>query len=208
MGNIFELKDGREVTIDTWGYNQLKDFVKNSGVQVVQTGMNYHLDCFRYLGPSAMQSLESYNSRNYFNSSENLTKLELQENMNLFDTDYHRALCIFDEDDLIGIIICEWINDSHYPFWCYHINFIDVHTEYKNLGVGTNLMKALDKANFLDSKVLQRGQSSEEGSLYISHVAERELNAENYALIPWDYRLRIPPEDVGVYDSFGKLISE
>ncbi|NOQ56113.1 MAG: GNAT family N-acetyltransferase [Nanohaloarchaea archaeon] len=135
-----------------------------------------------------------------------MTKLEFQEDLKLLDVEYHKALCAFHDNNLIGIVLCQWRSGYSSEFWHYRLNFIDVHKDYRRLSVGTNLLKSLDNADFLDYKILKQSILCGDG-IYILPVADRELKAKNYAFIPWTYGLRVPPEKVGVHDRSGNLKS-
>ena len=172
---------------------------------IVKTGELYHFENFTYFGSEVIEVLDSYDSKIYSEDSANLTSLELHENMSLLDKEYHRFVVASYDDEIIGILVSDWIKDLRYPFWSFRIGFIDVHNDYKELGVGTNIISALDKADFLDSKIVRIGNFSIEGELYILPVINKSLKAKNYALLFSNSGLKVPPNEVGVYDIYGNL---
>jgi len=199
----FVLKDGRKIDVDTWGFKRLKEYV--SGLPTCRKGMSSVLEGFAFFGPTPLYHLESFKDEKYSEAS-NLSLLEIQQDRTLPNQKYHRALVALHESVLCGIFLCDW-GKRPFDFWKYHTKHLDVHEDYRNLGVGTRLVKSLDQADFLESKILQIGTYTVDGENYIQKVMERELKGKNYALIPEEYYDEIlgPPLEAGVYDIEGKL---
>jgi len=197
------LGDGREVDIQIWNFEQLKSYL---------AGFPPQADCtmkvkgFQYLGPSTPTFISEQNSQNYSDEID-LSPLEIQEERHLPSESYHMSLAATYKNDLCGILICPWVKDD-LSFWRYRIHFIDVNARYSRRGVATHLIGALNHADFLKSKILQRGiVSSEDGRSYSNKVFRRLLRGENYALIPCCYRSK-PPTEPGIYDFLGNRITQ
>lgn len=199
----FELKDGREATIHTWNFQQLKKYVSKD-LSTSTNGMLRHFNGFRFLGPNTAYEMEILRVEIKYEKEKTLSPLEIQPDRSLPKEKYHKSLVALIDEEVCGIAICQWIKDSM-PFWRYHIKLIDVNEKFRNLGVGTNLVKALDKAVFLDSKIIQDGRYTEDGKKYIQKAVQRELKGERYAFIPNDYLLTSAPRKKGIYDAEGKL---
>ncbi|NOQ56114.1 MAG: hypothetical protein GQ477_04915 [Nanohaloarchaea archaeon] len=61
MSTIFNLKDGREANIEIWNFDQLSEFAdkKKENTSIVRTGDLCHFDDFKYLGPDALEIIDS-----------------------------------------------------------------------------------------------------------------------------------------------------
>mgnify|MGYP003998478119 FL=1 len=199
------LKDGRKIEITQLDFSQLEELVSQDLPTCDINGHDRSFEGFRYLGPHNTLDMEWLFEENKYEEETKLTPLEDNARPLQNKEFYHRALAAYDDDQLAGILICQW-NKGRNDFWTYHIKFIDVHEDYKNLGVGTHLTKALDQANFLKGHILKRGISSDQGKAYIAHVMDRELKAKDYAVIPPRYGSMIAPISPGIYDTYGKKI--
>lgn len=210
MKNIM-LKDGREAEIEIWGYGELKEYVDSQKLKKDSEFRYPHVKGFRFLSKVAVDNL-LYRGDSIF-SGKNLTPMEKQEISGLHKKSYVRSLAAVTGDELVGIMVCNWIKDSEravnlpdcLPFWRYYAEFLNVHADYQNQGVGTFLIKGIDESRFLENRILHLSKYIECGELYAKPVIERELKAGKYALIPNDYSPKIPPKKPGIYDKFGNL---
>lgn len=199
------LKDGRESKIDIWNFSQLEEYLSREDLPINKKDSRIVNDIwsvvegFFYFRESLAREMKNFDHQNEY-KNENLTPFEIQKQMNLPRVDYHKTIVVSLNDSPIGILFCQWIK-CHGSFWQYHIRFIDVHRNYKNLGVGTNLVKTLDQSKFIKNKILAIGEFSEEGEEYMKHTLKRELKAKDYAIVYDNYFGQVPTKP-GVY---GKL---
>ncbi len=201
------LKNGIEAKLDVWNYYELSDYILEN-----QNLFN-KISGFRSLGRSSLRYLNNLLNIREYSQCEDLSPLEIQklepgEELNrkfIYDRTYTRSIVAFDSK-LIGILICDWINNGKPDFWRYHVHYVDVHVDYRNIDVATNMIKALDEADFLKSKILQTGMYSQDGHAFIKKHFDR-LEAKNFALIDREFRIQALPLYPGKYSNNGELIS-
>jgi len=191
---IVKLKDDKEINIETWNFEQLEKYSLEN-IKPLKNGETFQ--GFNLFRPSSLNCLKCHRDVPY-KENQNLTPLEIQTERHLDNIQYHRALIAFHKKELCGIYFLKWIKNSE-NFWHYHPSYLEVHQKYKNKGLGTNLVKALDKSNFLNSKILMLGTYTYEGELYIEKIVNKELKAKNYALITYYYESSSPPLKPGIY---------
>ena len=209
MMTEFKLKDGREARIEQWDFNQLEDYVsRDLPTYDLHRNGRKKFNSFTFLGPHNTTEMDGGVS---YSKEENLSPLEIQADRFLPNQAYHKSLAALENDNLAGILICEWINGfADSPFWHYTVKFIDVNEEYKYLGVGTNLVKALVRVDFLKGKIFSTGGFTPEGAKYIKPVFDKELKAKDYAIIPIGFNFlggAPVPTKPGIYDCRGNLVN-
>jgi GNAT superfamily N-acetyltransferase len=204
MSNL-ALKDGREIELKILDFSQLEELVSQDLPTYDANGYDKIFEGFAYLGPFKAIDMKRLYRKKKYEQEINLSFLEIHPQPLQSKDTYHKALAAYEQDQLAGILVCQWIKGKN-PFWTYHIKFIDVHEDYKHNGVGTHLTKALDQADFLKGHILQKGTYSHDGKKHIAHVMERELKAKDYALIPAWYKSNITPISHGIYDIHGNKI--
>ena len=182
MSQKYLLKDGEEIDIETWDFQELQEFVSFYPQVNTQSALE-QIRGFKFLGQHYVNFLRGSRDFN------------------------HRCLVALHDDDLLGMLTCQWVGENNLPFWRYQIAFIETHEDHQNKGVGTRLANALDKADFLKGKILQRGHPTHEGILWIRDTLTRELRAEDYSVIPSNYSRFAPPTKSGVYDPDGNIVS-
>lgn len=212
MENII-LKDGTEAFLDIWNFKDLESYVSSQKLRKEESRSYYHVKGFRFLSNTAVQNL-LYRGEHIF-TGKNLSPMEKQVISGLAKEKYVNSIVALCDDKLIGIMVCNWVRDSNFktsdlrkdqlPFWRYFTEFLNVHDDYQNMGVGTAIIKYLDDSKFLDNKILQLSVYNENGTAHAKPIVERELKAANYALIPHDYSVKLPPTEPGIYDRMGKL---
>jgi|GEM_PF-5785105 len=176
------LKDGRPLEIRTWNFGNLERFVASSYWPSHYRNHSWRIyDGFTFFGPDAAVNLRMHDPDNQYRVNPLLSPLERQE-WTLPKTSYHRALVASLDGQPVGILLCEWLK-CYNPYWSYHLNYIDVREDTKNLGIGTSLLRKLDRSRFLKRKILRVGWATEEGRKHIMPVVERELRAREYALV-------------------------
>lgn len=218
MARQVTLNNGEPIEISIIGFSELQKIVEslkstNVKVKFLAEFSRHQREFagFTYLNTATIHDLKDFTYE--YRSARDLSPLEIQADSGLPNTEYHRAITATTQGNLVGILICEWIK---YPerwnqtFWQYNIKFIDVHEDekWRKKGIATSLIKELDKADFLDSKILRVGIYSELGKEHIKKVIDRELKAEKYALIQHNYSLIRPPDTPGIYDYIGQAIQK
>lgn len=153
---------------------------------------------FAYFGPRLPFDLKKVDPDHDYSKETNLSLLEIQPQKNLKEENYHKAITASVDQTLVGILVCQWVKFSN-DYWHYHTRYIDINKEYKNQRVGTNLIMALNQADFVKGKILYQGMLSVEGSAYIARVVKRELKAKDYALVFEDYYGGKTPTKFGVF---------
>lgn len=205
MESSFALKDGRTARIEIWNVSQLEKYVEEHVPDYPHRPRS--VEGFIYFCPDSIQRLldpPRYEYEKYEHATFR-SPLEQQPEPRMPRQAYHRAVVALRDQEVIGIILCKWVSYNNY--WRYSLNYIDVHKDHKNKGVGTHLMRALDQAPFLKGKIIQRTLQSGEGKKWISHVVERELHTRDYALLPYFYDPVFgPPMEPGLYNGEGKRI--
>lgn len=163
----FSLKNGTEGLIETWKINRIKEYVSGDiPLRNLNNMGDQSFEGFAFFGPSLYKDL-----------------LRVDPNNNYFRREVkHRAVVASVGSEPIGIVALQWVK-FYMPFWHYHLRWIDVREDYKNQGVGKNLVRYLDKEGFLKGKVLFLSMLTNEGSLYIAKVMKRELNARDYTVL-------------------------
>lgn len=197
----FTLKDGRPARLEVWNLEELEAYASQE--LEIEEHDNYEkrvYEGFKYFDPGLFYRMKEFDPAKDYSVEEELSPLEEQLDPNLRNTGYHRAIVAFHEETLCGVLVCQWIKRG-YSFWHYHIQYVDVRKDYKNIGIGTALIRALDQSEFLKAKILLIGMFSEDGKKYMKQVIKRELKAENYARISEYYDSDTPPTDFGVYTS-------
>lgn len=213
MENII-LKDGTEANIEIWNYKDLDIYVSSQKMKSDEKWKYHHVKGFRYLSEIAVQNL-LYRGEPFFNGK-NVSEMEKQDISRLPKENYTRALAALCDEELIGIMVCNWVRDNNceksrylginqLPFWRYFVEFLNVHEDYHNKGVGSELIKKLDDSKFLNNKILQLSIYNEDGDRFARPIIEKKLNARKYALIPHNYSVDLPPTKPGVYDRLGNL---
>ena len=204
MRNEFELIDGKRARIETWNFKQLDDYVSQD-LPTHGYEPRKRFNGFDLLGPH--NTREMVRGTRY-SEEKDLSPLEVQSDRTLLDEDYHRTLAVLEDDKLIGVLINEWVKAIPVmPFWHYTIKFIDVYKDYRNLGVGTELVRTLDGSDFLKGKIFFAGPFTEDGHRYIKHVIKSELKARDYAIIDkFDFNDAIVPRSPGIYHANGNRL--
>lgn len=163
----FYLKNGTPSQIDTWGIEQIKDYVNQEiPTKTLNNLGDKSFVGFAFFGPNLASDLMRVDPDNNF--AERFKS--------------HRAIVATIDNQAVGIMVTQFVKFS-LPFWHYHIRFIDVREDFKNQGVGTNLTKYLDQEDFLKNKVLFLSMLTSEGSMYIAKVMKKELKAKDYTLV-------------------------
>jgi hypothetical protein len=189
MIDHFSLKGGLEAKLPIWRYPDIESYVEQEHPTYELNNMgDKAFSGWAYFGPSLAYDLEHTDMRNDYDTSDaqELSPLEIQTPGGQGKKNYHRAIVATLGGEPIGITVCEWTKFSS-DYWNYHLRYIDVDETYKNQGVGTNMIRALDEADFLKGKILKTSMFSQEGHRFIRHVMQRELKAEDYAVIYDDY---------------------
>ncbi len=163
----FLLKNGNTAQIDTWEFDQIKEYVSKS---IPTRNLNNMSDKafigFAFFGPNLARDLLRVDPDNDYPQ-------RFKE---------HRAVVASVDGEVSGLIVTQWVKFS-LPFWHYHLRWIDVRKDYKNQGVGTNLVNYLDKQDFVKGKPVFLSMLTQEGELYIAKVIKRELKAKDYTLV-------------------------
>ena len=212
MGTALKLKDGGKADIEVWGYKDLRDYVGGQKTRLDrETGHNL-VGGFDFLGTEAVGNITHRGERHYRGK---FSRMEKQDLSGLKNEHYCRSVAAVSRGELLGILVCNWIRDNagvqdgvpaeeKLPFWRYYAEFLDVRGNCRNNGVGTGIIRFLDDADFLDSRILQLSKYVGDGTRFAMPVIGRELKAENYALIPHDYSVATPPAKPGIYDRIGR----
>lgn len=193
-----ELKDGRIVAIKCWDFDDLKKHTLDKTDSEQKKCRNTMFDGFSYYGSNTIDDLIAVNTDNY-SQARGLSDFEKQEASSLPNEDYHWAIVALHDEKIIGVLICQWTNNRYFPFWLYHMKFVDVNKEFQNQSVAAHLVKELDKAEFLDQKILYLGIFSHPGKRFLKPVCDRVLNANNYALVTSRMYMDNPPTAPGIY---------
>lgn len=171
----FNLKNGTPAQIDTWNFDQIKDYVdRKIPTRNVNNMDDKSFVGFAFFGPHLASDLMRVDPDNNYPQR--------------FES--HKAVVATVENEAIGLIVTQWVKFS-LPFWHYHIRWIDVHKDYKNQTVGTNLTKYLNDEEFVKGKVIFLSMLTQEGGMYIAGVMKKELKAKDYTLVFED---KIPKE--------------
>lgn len=179
----FLLKNGASAQIDTWGFNRIKDYVsRNIPTRNLNNMGDKSFVGFAFFGPRLASDLERVDPYNNYPNR----------------TDDHAAVVATVEEEAIGLIVIQWVKFG-LPFWHYHIRWIDVRQDYKNRGVGTNLVKYLNEEEFIKGKVLLLSMLTKEGETYIAKTMKDELKAKDYTLVFEDEI----PESVNRFGKYG-----
>jgi hypothetical protein len=193
-----ELKDGRVVNIDCWDFDDFKKHTLDRVESEPKQNGNKLFDGFSYYGSDIINDLKSVNTACYRNAC-NLSDFEKQEDPTLSNEQYHRALVALHDQEIIGLLICQWTNNRYFPFWLYHMKFVDVNKSFQNQSVATHLVKELNATDFLGHKILYLGVFSNPGKRFLKPICDRILDAENYALVTSQRYMDNPPTAPGIY---------
>jgi GNAT superfamily N-acetyltransferase len=195
--DAFTLKDGRVARIAIWGIDEIAEFASRDipTYDLNNMGDKAFLG-FAYLGPSLPEDLRRVDPDHDYARASNLSPMEVQPDGGLPKEMYHRMVTASVDGKLAGIRVCQWTHFGR--FWSYHGRWVDVHEDYRNLGIGTGLVRAVDQADFLKDKILRIGMFSPLGGMYMKNVLQRELKALDYAVVYGDYD-GPAPQTPGVY---------
>ncbi len=146
----FLLKDGRRAHLEEWNYDDLAEFVTRKSHPLEERPGKTVIKGFSYLRPSLADDLRETDKTNPYSSEKNLSEMETQPDNSCPNESYHRAIVAKDSETgaVMGATLLVWKKDDR-NFWRYRARFVDVHSDYKNNGVGTALVQAIDGADFL-----------------------------------------------------------
>jgi GNAT superfamily N-acetyltransferase len=198
-----ELRHGAPLDLALWDLPALCRYVCNAraGGEVSYNFDKGTVSGFRYFGCNVFEREPTLAASRYRDTTE-MSLLERQEYSTRNDGEYDRALVALDRGNVCAVLFCVWIKDS-LPFWRYHLRWLDVHEEYRNRGVGSAMLEALDGAKFLSGKILQLSCFSNEGRSFLRRAIGEKLTAQSYALIGNMYARLFPPRHAGAYDDMG-----
>lgn len=197
MGEV-ELRDGRIATIESWDFKDLKKHTFEKTGSEQNRYREKMFNGFSYYGSSIIDDLIVVNTDSY-SQARALTDFEKHKCMSLPNEDYHRAIVALRNETIIGLLICQWTNSRYFPFWLYHMKFVDVNKKYQNQSIATHLVTELENSEFLNQKILYLGIFSNPGKRYLKPVCERVLKAKNYALVTCGMYMERPPSAPGIY---------
>jgi hypothetical protein len=88
---------------------------------------------------------------------------------------------------MVGILYCEWLRlERDETFWGYNLSFVDVHESWRGNGIGSSLIRHLNKEPWLQGKNLCLTCYTALGQERLAHVVARELTSTEFALKqPW-----------------------
>jgi hypothetical protein len=206
----FRLRSGKDARIEVWDYEKLRHFSS----QGRPTDNRYNNECAFFEGFSLFGTHTQYKLMGfdrdapYSREERTLSPPEIQEDRTRSNAEYCKSLVALERDEVTGLLVLPWVREP-YSFWHYRIQFIDVHDSYRNERVGTNLVKALDKSDFVKGRIVRVGGFSEDGERFIKKVIKTELHARDYAVISEDYPYRHPaPEGFGVFGRGGRRLAK
>ena len=200
------LKDGRIINIDIWDNVRLQQYINAEDKSVKKTGSTLHYEKFGFFGPNFVK--KRYNEKVLYSNEKHLSPLEKQDIDGITNADYDRNIIAIFENDIIGISSFMW-SKERYTFWQYYHRIIDVKEDWKNIGVGTNLIKRLNNHCFMWGKIFMKSNAYEtEGRMHIKHVIDREITGKHFAVVPSGYFPKNAPTKPGIYNSGGKPIEK
>ncbi|MCK5449523.1 hypothetical protein KAI32_01530 [Candidatus Pacearchaeota archaeon] len=203
MGKI-SLKDGQKIDIDIWDNNQIQKYINAKTRPTEKTGENLHYKDLHFFGPNFVN--EGYKENNFYPSEKEISKLEIQNINGQANSDYDRNIVAISNSEIIGISSFLW-NKDHYKFWHYYMRFTSVKQSWKNIGVGTSLIKRFNEPCFMWNKIFMLPKIYEnEGRKYLLPMINKELCGEHFAIIP-PYYLGDTPKKPGIYNLDGKIIN-
>lgn len=88
---------------------------------------------------------------------------------------------------MVGILYCEWLRlERDETFWGYNLSFVDVHESWRGNGIGSSLIRHLNKEAWLQGKNLCLTCYTALGQERLAHVVARELTSTEFAIKqPW-----------------------
>ena len=176
--DTFFLKNGEEAKIEIWDYLQLKEYIEEEPPIYQKSNMDYAIEGFTLLRPFLTHRMEQERWDEVYVINDKLSEFEIQDKQLIDKLAYTRSITASVDNKLAGILICQW-GKWDQDFWHYHIRFVDVHEDYKNQGVATELFRQLDKSDFLKGRILKLGMLTVDGTEFLVDVIERELKAED-----------------------------
>jgi len=194
------------VRYEIWNISKLAKYIQNNESEIFEKGMRIIFQGFQYFGPNIISKISRFNKEKY--SLSNLSVLEVQKEFDSNPIFYARFIVAILNSKIVGIIACQWIKEDNtkLPFWRYHEKWVDVHEDFRKQGISKNLIKLLDKSDFLKGHILQRSVTTNVGVSFFQRKVESYLTGKNYALIPDDYCRTFAPIEVGIYDSIGRKL--
>jgi ribosomal protein S18 acetylase RimI-like enzyme len=201
----FILKDGTRAVMETWNYDDIETYVNDKELVSTLEWNTEHVKGFHFLHPRSISWIKKINGKYQYSKAMEISPMEMQEDRSLSNEDYTKSVVVLQDDSLIGILICQWINEYH-PFWRYHTKFMDVHDNYQKKGIGRAMVRYLNKSYFLNNKILEIGGFHDDVVGFLPNVFDEEMKGKQYAFIPRDYKPYVPPTKPGVYDNMGKKI--
>ena len=145
--NEAELKDGRIITIECWNFDDLKAHTLSRTRSERKERRATMFEGFNYYGSNIIDDLRRVNTERY-SEARGLSDFEKQADPNLPNEQYHRAIVALHDQKIIGMLLCQWTNNRYFPFWLYHMKFVDVNREFQNQSVATHLVRELDRTHF------------------------------------------------------------
>ena len=141
-------------------------------------------------------------------SPDALPKWQRQERGECSSSEFDRALIARLGSEVIGIVHCEWKRCTlGHDFWAYELALVDVHEAWRERGIATSLLRALDEQSWLSGKILKMTSFTPLGRERLPGVLKRHLRAKNYiVLAPW-YEASTLPTAPGSWGSSTQLVN-
>ncbi|MFH1589337.1 MAG: GNAT family N-acetyltransferase [archaeon] len=188
----------KQIKIDIWKPEKIINYVS----QDLPTHNKFNnrviqFKGFSYFSPELEYDILNFDLNNKYEQETDLSPLEIQTKQNFQKKDYVKAIVATKNKSVVGFLLTRWAKFYH-NYWFNQVTYIDVHKDFQNQGIGTELMKTLNSVDFAKNKILYIGMLSDDGEKYMRPVIEKELKAKDYALVYEDYVGSIPTT-FGVY---------
>jgi GNAT superfamily N-acetyltransferase len=141
-------------------------------------------------------------------SPEALPQWQRQERGECSSSEFDRALIARHGSEVVGIVHCEWKRctlGEH--FWAYELAMVDVHQAWRERGVATSLLQALDEQSWLSGKILRVSGFTPLGRERLPGVLKRHLRAKSYIVLAPSYEDATLPTAPGSWSSSTQLLS-
>jgi hypothetical protein len=155
-----------KMEIEIWNNQQMQEHIDRKDYPVDRLPyMSEHFKGFTYFSPDFVE---------FRFKTEDSTKNSKKD----------RAVVALENTDLVGIFSFLWMK-GEYDFEHYYPRFVDVTKDKRSQGIGTALVKRLNKPCFLWGKTLMvmEGSYTRDGNDYIKKVIERELTGEHFKIV-------------------------
>lgn len=192
-------------SIEVWEIDQVVNYIDSLPSEgTVKGSILTRPSGFELFSDSLVQRRYDYRNQTYPDPSE-LPEWQRQTFGNCKEHVFDRALIARVGPAITGVLYCRWIKQLPFnpekSYWSYNLSYVDIHADWRDRGIASSLLKALDQQTWLHDKIIRMTDFTQDGKKWLCKTVDRELKAERYILLPPNYCWVNLPVEVGIWDS-------